>query len=309
MQDLGFDRPVWREDEPEQRSVGLQADVLMATPGYFRTLRIPLLAGRAFSDDDRLGTARVSAVNQTLARRLWPNQDAVGRRLVIDYGAGPYPYEVVAVVGDTRHRGLRGEPRRELFIPHAQNPYLALNIALRTTAPPRDVELLARKELRALDPAQPMQRAFLLADVVRASAESERLTLRLFLALAVLALVLAATGLYALLSFLVARRRHELGVRIALGATRARLLALVMGESLRLLATGGVLGLGLAALLARLLSSQLYGVAPTDAPRTSARCCCWRPWRRWPPWLRRGARRPSIRCARCAGSELAGSRA
>jgi predicted permease len=265
MQDLGFDRPLWREDEPEGRRGGLQADVLMATPGYFRTLRIPLLAGRAFSEDDRLGTARVAAVNQTLARRLWPNEDAVGRRLMLDYGAGAYAYEVVAVLGDTRHRGLRGEPRRELFIPHAQNPYLAMNVALRTTAPPRDVERLARRELRALDPAVPVRRTFLLADVVRASTESERLTLRLFVALALLALTLAATGLYALLSFLVARRRHELGVRIALGASRPRLLALVMGESLRLLALGGALGLGLAAVLARLLASQLYGVSPQDA--------------------------------------------
>jgi putative ABC transport system permease protein len=264
MQDLGFDRPVWREDEKAERRGGLQADVLMATPGYFRTLRIPLLAGRPFDDDDRFGGPRVIAVNQTLARRLWPGADAVGRRLVIDYQAGAYSYEVVAVVGDTRHRGLRGEPRRELFLPHAQNPYLALNVALRTTAPPRDVELLARKELRGLDPAQPMQRAFLLADVVRASTQSERLTLRLFGVLALLALALAATGLYALLSFLVARRRHELGIRIALGATGSRLRSLVLGESLRLLAAGSALGLALAAALSRLLSSQLYGVSPAD---------------------------------------------
>lgn len=236
----------------------------MATPGYFRTLRIPLLAGRELTEDDRRGTPRVIAVNQTLARRLWPGEDPVGRRLMIDYQAGVYPYEIVAVVGDTRHRGLRGEPRRELFIPHAQNPYLAMNVVLRTTTAPLDVERLARRELRALDPAQPVQRVFRLADVVAASVATERFTLGLFLALAGVALALAATGVYALLSFLVARRSHELGIRIALGATRPRLAALVVGESLRLVALGGVFGLGLAAGLSHLMASQLYGVSRTD---------------------------------------------
>jgi putative ABC transport system permease protein len=236
----------------------------MATPGYFRTLKIPLLAGRAFSEHDRRGTPRVIAVNQTLARRLWPGEDPLGRRLVIDYQAGAYPYEVVAVVGDTRHRGPRSEPRRELFIPHAQNPYLAMNVALRVSGDPRAVEALARQELRRMDPAQPVQRVFRLEQVVAASVAAERFTRGLFLALAGIGLALAATGLYALLSFLVARRGHELGVRTALGATRLSLAALVVGESLRLAGAGALAGLALAAGLSRLMGSQLFGVSPAD---------------------------------------------
>ena len=151
-----FTRPYWPEHAgPEDRQVS-QASIRMATPGYFGTLGLPLMAGREFTDRDDADAPRVVVINQKLATNAWGSENPVGRRLVLDYQQGPYPYEVVGVVRDDRHKGPRSEPVPEIFIPHAQNPYLVLNVIARTTLDPVAVAQTARAYALRVDPDQPV---------------------------------------------------------------------------------------------------------------------------------------------------------
>lgn len=128
-----FERPVWAETDDADSDAKPQADVRMVTKDYFRTLGIAVLRGRSFTAADSPSSPRVVIVNEKLARQIWPGDEPVGKRLVIDYStAGTYPYEVVGVVNDVRFRGLRSEPRAELYLAHAQRPYLFMNVAVRT---------------------------------------------------------------------------------------------------------------------------------------------------------------------------------
>ncbi len=264
LQDRGFDRRYFREGEPDPGAAALEADLLMATPGYFETIGMKLLRGRDFSEHDRRETPRVIVVNETLARTTWPNDEPIGKRLMIDYQTGVYPYEVVGLVNDTRHRGLKNAPRREVFIPHGQNPYLAMNVVVRATRDPALLKKALAREVAALDPAQPVERVRLMEDVVREASGPDRFAVALLAALALVAALLAATGIYGLLSYLVARRSHELGVRLALGAERRDVLRLVMGESARLVVAGTAAGLLLSLALARLVGALLFEVSAYD---------------------------------------------
>ena len=264
LQDRGFDRRFFREGEPDPGASALHADLLMSTPGYFQTIGMKLLGGRDFSDRDRRDTPRVIVVNQTMARQTWPNDDPLGKRLMIDLN-GLYPYEVVGVVNDTRHMGLKNAPRREVFLPHGQAPYLAMNVLVRASGDPSLLTKAVAREVAALDPAQPVERVRMMEDVVSAASAADRFAAALLVALALVAAALAATGIYGLLSYLVARRSHELGVRLALGAERRDVLRLVMGESARLLTSGTALGLLLSLVLARLVSALLFEVSAYDA--------------------------------------------
>ncbi len=138
MSDVGVDftRPYWRAGEPEPAGDGEKVAVRMATPGYFKTMGISLLQGRNFTEQDRRDTVAVMIVNQRMADKVWPNENPVGKRLMLDYNRGKYGYEVVGVTGGIRYYGLKVEPRPEVFIPHAQNAYLPMNLVVRTTSDP-----------------------------------------------------------------------------------------------------------------------------------------------------------------------------
>jgi putative ABC transport system permease protein len=259
-----FARPYWREGEADPGGRAPHVDIRMVTPGYFDAMRMTVRRGRPFTDADGAGTPRVIAVNETLARQAWPDREAVGHRLILDYLGGAYPYEVVAVVNDTRFRGLKTAPRPELFIPHAQNPYLDLSVVLRTAEEPASLLRAVRREIRALDPRQPIHGFVTMDDLVRRSVSADRLATLLLGLLAGLALALAATGIYGVLSFLVAHRTQEIGVRMALGATRAQVVRLVMAESLRLTIVGAGAGLLAVAGFLRPMGRLLYGVGPID---------------------------------------------
>jgi len=139
-----FTRPYWPEHaRPEGKALS-EASIRMATPGYFGTLGLPLVAGREFSDRDDADAPRVVIVNQKLARNAWGSENPIGRNLILDYQRGPYPYQVVGVVGDARHDGPRSEPVPEIFIPHSQNPYLVMNVIARTAVDPAAVAQAAR---------------------------------------------------------------------------------------------------------------------------------------------------------------------
>ena len=259
-----FSRPYWREGEPDPGGTAAKTDIRMVTPGYFATMRMPLRRGRGFTADDGPDRPRFAVVNETLAQREFPGRDPVGQRLVIDYRGGAYPYEIVGVVGNTRFRGLKAEPRPELFIPHAQNPYLDLSLVVRTSVEPAAMFRTVQREIAVLDPLQPAYGLVTMDDLVRRSVSADRFATVLLALLAGLALSLAATGIYGVLSFLVAQRTHEIGLRMALGATGQAVVRMVMGESLRLTLAGSAIGLLASLALARPVAHLLYGVTPDD---------------------------------------------
>ncbi|MEE9226973.1 MAG: ABC transporter permease, partial [Acidobacteriota bacterium] len=151
-----FDRPVWKEGDSPLPGEQSRADVRMVTTEYFRTLGIPVVRGRPFSGRDGPRDQRVVVINESLARRTWPGEDPIGRRLVIDYStSGTYPYEVIGVVADLRFYGLRSQPRPEVYLPHAQRSYLIMNIAVRTDGDPARQVAGLRRAVLEIDPDQP----------------------------------------------------------------------------------------------------------------------------------------------------------
>lgn len=262
-----FARPVWAEGDAEPVGGHRRADIRMATPGYFAALDVPVLRGRDFRDADDQDARRMVIVNQALAERHWPGEDPVGRQLVIDYSvSGTYPYEIVGVVGDLRARGPRDEPQAEVYLPHAQRPYLVMNLVLRSTLAPSLVAEQVREVLYRIDPSQPAHSVIPLTDRLRGALERERTTAWLSMLLGLLALGLSGLGVYSLLSVQVAIERPALGIRAALGADPSQIVRWIVGRGLRICLTGFAGGLVLAALAVRALSAWLadilYGVDP-----------------------------------------------
>lgn len=259
-----FYRPYWAEGpRPEGTAVPV-ANVRMATPGYFDTLGLPLASGREFSAQDDARAPAVVVVNESLARRTWPGDDPVGRTLILDYQNGPAPKQVVGVVRDVRNYGPRRDPAPEIFIPHAQNPYLMMNVAVRTTADAAALAPSARARALSVDPEQPVHSVTTMARLLDDTMQQDRFAM-LFVALfAVAGLVTATTGVYALLAYTVAQRRREIAVRMAIGASTSSVAWLVVTESLALAALGCAVGaLGVAA-VSRVAASMLFGIVPQD---------------------------------------------
>ena len=266
MSDVGVDfkRPYWREGEPEPGGDGEKVAVTMATPGYFKTMGISLLQGRNFSEHDRRDTVAVMIVSKNLADKAWPNENPVGKRLMLDYNRGKYAYEVVGVISSVRYYGLKADPRPEVFIPHAQNPYLPMNLVVRTTSDPNRLIEPVKAQVREMDPTQPVSNMRTMDTLISRSVAADRFSMWLLGLLASLALALAATGLFSLLSYLVSQRTHEIGIRMALGAQRRDIFQLVLGQGALLLAVGLAIGLVASFICARLFSSLLFGVTATD---------------------------------------------
>jgi putative ABC transport system permease protein len=266
MSTIGSDfyRPYWVDGARPFGEAVPQANVRMATPGYFATLGLPLVSGREFSPRDAPGTPPVIIVNESLARRTWPGEDPVGRMLVLDYQAGPYPLQVIGVVRDARYRGPRSEPSPEIFIPHAQNPYLVMNVVARTTMDPAALAGTVRAQALKADPDQPVHSVTTMERLFAATVQEDRFAMLLVALFAAAGLVTAATGVYALLAYTVAERRRELAVRMAIGASAASVTRLVLTESLVLAVAGGALGaIGVAA-FHHLIDAILFDVAAQD---------------------------------------------
>jgi putative ABC transport system permease protein len=260
-----FERPVWPEEVPNEERARRQAWVRMITPRYFETLGMPMIAGRAFDDADGPQKPREVIVSEGLARQLWPRGDATGRRLVVDYSsAGTYPYEVVGVVGDVRFGGPRSEPRLEIYIPHAQRPYLVMNVAVKTTQEPWRLAPAVRGVLRDLDPQKPAHGIHALEDLLGATYGRDRQALIVLGGFAVSATLLALFGVHGVLLHRVRERTREIGIRMAIGAGRRQVLAFVAGHGLRLTGLGLVTGLALAAATGRAFEAILFGVSPAD---------------------------------------------
>jgi len=239
----------------------------LVTPGYFKTIGIPILEGRDFSAEDRIDGLRVGAVNQTLAARLWPGESPLGKRLT--FARAPKPEDwitIVAIVGDTHHGSLAEPVDIELYSPYTQDPYWfpPSDLVMRTTGEPTAVAAVVRQRLRAIDPLVPISDVQSMESVISKAVAEPRFHLLLMGALSLSALVLAAVGIYGLLAFSVALRSREIGVRSALGAQRRDIARLVLGEGLRMTAAGIVLGLAVAFIATRSLRTLLFQIEPGD---------------------------------------------
>jgi putative ABC transport system permease protein len=266
MSTIGSDfyRPYWLEGAPPEGNAVTNANVRMATPGYFATLGLPLVAGREFSAQDTVEAPRVIIINERLARSAWKGQDPVGRTLVLDYQGGQYSRQVVGVVRDARYKGPRSEPAPEIFIPHAQNPYLVMNVVARTTIDPGALAQTARAQALKVDPEQPVHSVTTMERLLDDTLQQDRFAMLFVGLFAAAGLVTAVTGVYALLAYTVAQRKREIAVRMAIGASSSSVAGLIVTESLMLALMGCVVGaLGVAG-ISRLARSVLFGIAPQD---------------------------------------------
>jgi predicted permease len=259
-----FARPYWPEHARPEGNAVSEASIRMATPGYFGTLGLPLIAGREFTDRDDADAPRVVIINQKLARNAWGTENPVGRNLILDYQRGPYPYEVVGVVRDARSDGPRSEPVPEIFIPHAQNPYLVMNVIARTTLDPVAVAQTARAYALRVDPDQPVHSVTTMDQLLGDAVQLDRFAMLLITLFAVGGLITAAGGVYALLAYTVVQRRREIALRMALGASPRRVARSIVMESLVLAVAGGTIGIVGAAASSRFARTLLFGVAPQD---------------------------------------------
>jgi predicted permease len=237
-------------------------DLRSATPGYFQTLGIPLVTGRFFTASDGPDSPDVAIVNQTLARRYWGQETAVGHRISAD--SGKTWISIVGVVGDVRHYGLDSEPSDEVYLPFAQAPFREGTFLVRTTADPGAMARRIGEEVLAIDPGQPLANVQTLEEVRSEALASPRLTTTLLLLFALLALCITAAGLGGVVAFSVSQRTQEIGVRMALGAGRGEVLGMVLREGLLLVSVGLALGIAAAIALTRLISGLLFHVEATD---------------------------------------------
>jgi putative ABC transport system permease protein len=252
------------EGRPAGASEQPTVDFRRAMHDYFTTMGIPVLRGRRFTSADGPASPAVAVINQTMAQRLFANEDPIGRRVRIGPNASGSWTTIVGIIGDVHHSRIDADPEPELYISSIQNPPVAPFIALRTTGNPADLAEMVRSTARALDPT------LLVYDIrTMAQIRSEALAERRFLVLLIglfgaLAIVLASVGVYGVITLVVSERTKEIGVRLALGAEPWRVLRMVVGDAIRLALAGTCIGLVLAAALSPLIRAQLFGVRPLD---------------------------------------------
>jgi putative ABC transport system permease protein len=238
----------------------LTADYRAISPGYFSTMGIPLIKGRLFTDRDRQDAPSVLIINETMARRYWPNEEPIGKRVNV----GPTPHEVVGVVGDVRQMGLDAGPNAEMYEPYLQAPWNSLTLVVRSKSDPQRLAAAVINEVRGVDKDQPVSNVKPMADIVAESVAQPRLYTMLLGIFASVALLLAAVGLFGVVAYSVTQRTHEIGIRQALGARPGDVLKLVVGKSMLLALLGVAIGSLVAFLTTRILATFLYGVSSLD---------------------------------------------
>jgi putative ABC transport system permease protein len=250
------------------------ADWYVVTPGYFEALRVRSVAGRTPQPSDTADAPPVIFINESAARTIFPNEDPVGKRVMLSRSRGfEQPWRTIAgIVGDVRQRGLDQPARPEMFIPHTQFLHFSpgvqarsMTVVMRTAGDPMSLVSAVRAALRRLDPEIPLADARPMNDVLLVSVADRRVHVLLFGAFAVLAIVLAMVGVYGLVAYDVLQRTREIGIRVALGATPASVRTLMLRQGLTLVAAGGAIGLGIAAALTGSLARLLFEVQPRDA--------------------------------------------
>ena len=250
--------PVLPEGQPEVPLAERPFIIIEAiSPAWFQTMRVPLVAGREFTDADKAGSPNVVIVNQALARRYWPNQNPIGKHIVL--GRQPAS-EVVGVAADVHNRGLALDPQVQLYFPFSQLPWGDMNLLVRTAGEPHGMVSSIRSQIAAVDSDQPVTNIQTVNELMDGSRADPRLFLTLLGVLSAVALVLAIIGIYGVLAYSVAQRRQELGIRLALGAAKSDILRLVVGYGLKLAVIGIAIGLAAAMILSWAMASTLAGL-------------------------------------------------
>ncbi len=242
-------------------------DVHTVSPRYFETLGISLLRGRSFTDDDNEKAPLAGMINAMVARRFFPNEDPIGKRFLFGHPSAANAskwYTIVGVVSDTKLYGLANPARLEVYLPFRQNPSSGMSLVVKSSADPAALTTEIREAVQSIDKDQPIFAISTMEELRSNSVATRRMTLVLLGLFSGLALVLGAIGIYGVISYSVAQRTHEIGIRMALGAPRRDVFRLVVGQGLKLAGIGIAIGIVAAFGLARLMSSLLYGVSTTD---------------------------------------------
>jgi len=245
------------------------------TPDYFRTLSIPLLQGRSFTEEDVYEAPRVVIINKTMANRFFPNENPVGKRLALggrknpgqpDTGPSGRPpwMEIVGVVADTKNLSLNAETVPDVYVPYWQWPMQSPTLVVRTAASPAIVAAAIRSEAKAVNKNVPLPIVRTMDEILADSVAQPRDQTMLVGLFGIAGLILATVGIYGVTSYAVSQRTHEIGIRMVLGATRTDVLRLVVGQGFKLTLIGVGIGIISALGLTSFLSSSLYGVKPTD---------------------------------------------
>jgi putative ABC transport system permease protein len=236
------------------------AERRIVTPGYFAAMGIPIRRGRVFTGYDTRDQPRVVVINETMASQYFRDRDPIGRRLT----AGGRVRTVIGVVSDVKSSALESDVPPQLYVPHAQWAWAGMSVVLHTEGNTLTHVSAVRAELKALDPDLAAANIRTMTQVVSKATSARRFNTALVVFFSVAALILTMIGIYGVVAFLVGRRSHEFGIRMALGAQRADILRLVLGQGMTPVALGALGGLAGSIAASRFLASQLYGVSPTD---------------------------------------------
>jgi putative ABC transport system permease protein len=242
--------------------------VSVATENYFTALGIPLVEGRSFKSADDLNTPPVVLINETLARRYFAGEDPVGKKIFVRLGR-PASREIIGVVADVRQTGLDSAPRPEVFLPHSQYPFGSMTFIVRASADAASVTAAVKSQIWQIDPHQTFYNVATMDQMVSATLDARRFNLLVIGTFALVALILAAIGIYGVMSFSTSQRTHEIGVRMALGAEGGDMIRLMLKQGATLILAGAGIGLAAAFLLTRFISTFLFEVAAFD-PATFA---------------------------------------
>ncbi|HLY62317.1 MAG TPA: ABC transporter permease [Terriglobia bacterium] len=248
---------------PPPNGQGYFAQQPRVTPDYFKAFGIPLMKGRYFTNQDDANSAKVVIVSDSLARRYFSKVDPIGKHITIDFDV-PFDCEIVGVVGSIRQYTLSSGLTLAMYVPEAQKPQPQLNIVVRSTGDPLVIAAAVKKEVQTLNSDLPVYQIRTMEQVISSSVARPRLRTLLLAIFSTVALILAAAGIYGVMSYSVSQRTHEIGIRMALGARRNDVLKMVVGKGLLLALIGIGVGLGVAFGVTRFIASLLFGVRPTD---------------------------------------------
>jgi putative ABC transport system permease protein len=250
---------------PPEPGNDLVCDVRVSMPNYFELMKIPFIAGRTFSEREATELSHVVVINKTMADRYFPNENPLGQRVRISMMDEPAPCEIIGIVGDAKHASLDADARATAYWPHPELARTLLTVVLRTEGDPLALAGTLQQEVRNLDKDQPIADVSTMEQLVSNSMSRTRFTAVLLAVFAGVALALAAVGIYGVMSYSVEQMTHEIGIRMALGASRGDVVTMIVRSGMALAIAGIVIGLGAAWGLTRFLTALLYQVSATDA--------------------------------------------